>query len=74
MVSGCKIYKPKAAFSKTTFCASRLGLSFERKLMKCYIWNASFYGVEIWTLGKIYQKYLKRFDVSCGRRSVGLIV
>jgi hypothetical protein len=32
MLSGCKIYKPKAAFNKATFFARRLDLSFKTKL------------------------------------------
>ena len=52
----------KAAFNKTTFFAKRLDLSFTKKLMNCCIWNIAFYGAEIWTLGKAYQKYLKSVD------------
>jgi hypothetical protein len=68
VLSGCKIYKPKAAFNKTTFFARRLDLGFKKKLMKCYIWNIAFYRAETWTIGKTYHKYLKSFDMRCGRR------
>ena len=43
MLCGCKIYKPKAAFNKTTFFARRLDLSFTKKLMNYYIWDIAFF-------------------------------
>jgi hypothetical protein len=58
----------KSSIQQDDLSARRLDLSFKKKLMKCYIWNIAFYGAETWTLGKTYQKYLKRFDMRWGRR------
>ena len=44
------------------------------KLVKCYIWSIGFYGVETWTLGKVDQNHLERYDVWWWRRSVGPVV
>jgi hypothetical protein len=33
------------------------------KLVKCYIWSIGFYGAETWTLGKVDQNHLERYEV-----------
>jgi hypothetical protein len=35
---------------------------------KCYIWSVDFYGAETWTLRKVDQKYLDRFEMWCWGR------
>jgi hypothetical protein len=67
-----RIAKAKAAFNKKkTLFTSKLNL--RKKLVKCYIWSIALYGAETWTLQKIDQKYLERFEMWCWI-SVGPIV
>jgi hypothetical protein len=63
----------KAAFNKKTLFTSKLDLNVRKKLVKCYIWSIALYGAEMWTLQKVDQKYLERFEMWCWRRSVGPI-
>jgi hypothetical protein len=43
----------KAALSKKkTVVTSKLDLNLRKKLVKCYVWYITWYGVETWTLGK----------------------
>jgi hypothetical protein len=59
----------KAAFNKNkTLFTSKMDLNLRKKLVKCYIWSIALYGVETWTLRKVDQKYLERFDMWCWRR------
>ena len=53
--------------AKTLF-TSILDLNFRTKLMKCYIWSTALQGAETWTVRKIGQKYLERFEMWCWRR------
>jgi hypothetical protein len=40
----------KAAVNKKRdLFTSKLNLTVSKKLVKCYIWNIAFYGVETWT-------------------------
>ena len=36
--------------------------------MKCYIWSIALHGAETWTLRKVDQKYLERFEIRCWRK------
>jgi hypothetical protein len=45
-----------------------LDLNFRKKPVKYYIWSIALYGDETWTLRKVYQKYLKMFEMWCWRR------
>jgi hypothetical protein len=59
----------KAAFNKkNTLFTSKLDLNLRNKLVKCYIWSISLYGAETWTLRKVDQKCLERFEMWCWRR------
>jgi hypothetical protein len=64
-----RIAKAKATLNrmKTTF-STRLDLNLRKNLVKCYIMSADLYGVEIWTLVKLDQKYLGSFGIWCWRR------
>jgi len=43
----------KAALSKKkTVFTSKLDFSLKKKLVKCYVWCITLYGVETWALGK----------------------
>jgi hypothetical protein len=60
----------KAAFNnKKNVSTSKLDLHLRKKLVKCYIWSKALYGAETWTLRKVDQKYLKRFEMWCWRRT-----
>jgi len=66
-----------ASNKKNTLFTSKLDLNFGMKLVKCYIWNIALCGTETWTLQKVDEKYLGRFESVAGEgwiRSVGLMV
>jgi hypothetical protein len=44
-----------------TFCTSKLNLNVGKKVVQCHIWSTAFYGAEIWTIRKVYQKHLESF-------------
>jgi len=39
-----------------------------RKLVKCYVSRAAFYGTETWTIRKVDKKYIESFETWCWRR------
>jgi hypothetical protein len=43
------------------FFTSKFDLNLSKKLVKCYIWITTLYGVEIWTLRKVDQKKPENF-------------
>ncbi|GFG29807.1 hypothetical protein Cfor_00237 [Coptotermes formosanus] len=45
------------------------GFNVRKKLVKCYIWSTALCGAETWTLRKVYQKYLRSFEMWCWRRT-----
>jgi hypothetical protein len=55
----------KIAFSKKKafFFHQQIGLKFMEEFGKCYILSTAFYSAEIWTLRKIDQKFLERFEM-----------
>jgi hypothetical protein len=57
-----RIAMTKAAFNKKTLFTSKLDINLRKKLVKCYIWSIALYGAETWTLRKVSQKYLERFE------------
>jgi hypothetical protein len=57
-----------AFYKKKNLFTSKLDLNLRKKLAKCYIWSIDFYGVETWTLRKVNQKHLERFEMWCWRR------
>jgi hypothetical protein len=64
-----RIAMAQAAFNrKKTRFTSKLDLNLGKNLVKCYTWNVAFYGAETWTLRKVDQKYLERFEMYCWRR------
>jgi hypothetical protein len=64
-----RIATAKAAFNKKKILfASKLDLNLRKKLVKCYIWSKALCGAEKWTLRKVDQKYLERFEMWCWRR------
>jgi hypothetical protein len=64
-----RIAMAKAAFNeKKTLFIIKLELNLRQKLVKCYIWSIALYGVEIWTLQKVDQKYLEIFEMWYWRR------
>jgi hypothetical protein len=49
----------KVAFGKKrALFTSKLDFNLRKKLVKCYIRSIDLYGVKIWILRKIHQKYL----------------
>ena len=67
----------KPAFSKKKTFHQQIGLKLRSRLVKCYSWSIALCGGEIWTLRKVYQKYLGSFEMLCWRgmgRSVRPIV
>jgi hypothetical protein len=52
----------KAAFNKKTLFATKLDLNLRKKLVK------SLLGSETWTLQKVDQKQLEKFEMRCWRR------
>jgi hypothetical protein len=64
-----RIAMAKAAFNKKkNFFTSKLELNLRKKLAKRYIWSIALCGAEMWTLGKVHQKYLESFEMLCWRR------
>jgi hypothetical protein len=45
---------------------SKLDLNLRKKLVN--IWSIALYGAEMWTLGKVDQKYMESFEMWCWRR------
>jgi hypothetical protein len=70
----CRIPMAKRASNKEkTLFTSKSDLNVRKKLIKCYIWSTAFYDVEISTLRKVDQKYLKSLKCGAGeewRRAV----
>jgi hypothetical protein len=65
----------KGAFNKKKILiTSKLDLNLRKKLVKCNNWRITFYKVVTWTLQKLDQKYLERFEMWRWRRSFGPIV
>jgi hypothetical protein len=59
-----RITMENAAFNrKKTLFTSKLDLNLRKKLVKCCIWSIKMYGADTWTLWKIHQKYLERFEM-----------
>jgi len=53
----------KATFNKQTLFISKLDLNWRKKLEKFCIWGSALCGAETWTLRKVDQIYLKRYDM-----------
>jgi hypothetical protein len=59
----------KAAFNKKkNLSTSKLDLNLRKKLVKYYIGSIALYSAETWTLRKLDQEYLGRFEMWCWRR------
>jgi hypothetical protein len=59
----------KAAFSnKKTIFTSKLDVNLRTKLATCDVWSIPSHGAETWTLRKVDQQYLERFEMWCWRR------
>ena len=59
----------KAAFNRNiSLLISKLNIELGKKLVRCYIWSVALYASETWTLRKLEQKYLERFEMWCWRR------
>jgi hypothetical protein len=43
-------------------------LNLRAKLVNCYSWSMDLYGNQTWTLWKVDQKYLGRFEMWCWRK------
>ena len=64
-----RIATAKAGFNKKkTLLTSLLNLNLRKKLVKYYIWSIDLYGAETWTLRRVDQKYLERFEIWCWTR------
>jgi hypothetical protein len=68
----------KAAFNKKkNLFTGTLDLELRKKLVKCYIWSITLYGVETWTLRAVVQKHPESLKCDPGegwKRLVGLIM
>ena len=53
---------------KEALFTSELDLNIWRKLVNCCILSIALSGPETWTLQKVDQKYLQRFEMWCWRR------
>jgi hypothetical protein len=42
---------------------SKLDLNSRKKLAKYNIWSIVFYGADAWTLRKVDERYVKRFEM-----------
>jgi hypothetical protein len=47
---------------------SKMDLELRKKLVKCYVWSITLYGVETSTLLAVNHKHLERFEIWCWRR------
>jgi hypothetical protein len=64
-----RIAMAKAAFNKKkNLFTSKLDVNLRKILVECYICSIALCGAETWTLRKVDQKYLERFEMwCCGR-------
>ena len=53
---------------KMSLLTCKLNIDLKKKLVRCYVWSIALYGAETWTLRKLEQKYLERFEIWCWRR------
>jgi hypothetical protein len=60
--SGVAMAKEELNKKKIIF-TRKLDLNLGKKLVKCYIWSKALYFAETWTLRKVEQKYLERFEM-----------
>jgi hypothetical protein len=59
----------KVAFNnKRTIFSSKMVLELRKKLVKCYIWSITLYGVKPSKLRAVDQKHLHSFEMWCWRR------
>ena len=59
-----RIVLAKAAFrNNNTPFTSKLDFSFRKKVVKCYIWSITLYGVETWTLRKVDHTYMESSEM-----------
>jgi hypothetical protein len=59
----------ETAFNKRkVLCTRKLDLNLRKKPVKCYIWSTALDGAENWTLRKVDQKYLEKFEMWCWKR------
>ena len=57
-----------ASNKKKALFTIKLDLNLGMKLVNFYILNIVLYGAETWTLQKVDEKYLERFEMYCWRR------
>jgi hypothetical protein len=65
-----RIVMAKKAFNKKkkkTFYRE-FDFNLRKKLTKSYTWNIALYGAETWTLRKVDQEHVERFEMWCWRR------
>jgi hypothetical protein len=58
-----RIFMEKLFNKKKTLFTSILDLNLRKKQLECRIWGIALYGAGIWTLRKVDQKYLERFEM-----------
>jgi hypothetical protein len=73
-----RIAMAKAAFSEEeALLPSKFDVHLRTKPIKRYIWNMALCGAGTWKVQEVEQKYLKRFEMWCWRRTekiAGLLV
>jgi hypothetical protein len=67
-------YYKRSIQQEKILVTSKFDLNLRKKLVKCYSWSITFYKAVTWTLQKLNQKYLERFEMWRWRRSFGPIV
>jgi hypothetical protein len=53
---------------KQLLCSTNLILEIKNKLTESCVWSVALYGSEIWTLGKIEERFVNAFETRCWRR------
>ena len=65
-----RIRQAKSAFinMRDVLCCRKLNLTSRIRLLKCYVWSTSLYGVETWTVSETSRKKLEAFEMWALRR------
>jgi hypothetical protein len=60
--------KFRSRYSKRIRIFSPANLNLRKKLEECYSLSVAWYGIELWTLREVDQKYLESFVMWCWKR------
>ncbi len=64
-----RIAKAKTQFTKLKkfLCNPKVTLGLRKRMMRMYVWSTFLYGSETWTLNKVLEDKIRRFEMWCYR-------